>query len=154
MMLRIAIALGALGAAMPVAAQDAPLEWLQGNWCTEPNAAGRATCETWVADKDTLVGESRAETAGQPARMLERMRIRSEAGRLVFHADPTGQEGGDFHATGEQPPQSARFENAAHDYPQVVRYWREGDALLAEISLADGGRAMRWKFRRMPQPIK
>jgi hypothetical protein len=42
-----------------------------------------------------------------------------------------------------------RFENRAHDYPQVVRYEQmPDDGLLATIMMADGSRAMRWLFRR------
>jgi hypothetical protein len=41
-----------------------------------------------------------------------------------------------------------RFEDRSHDYPQRVRYWRDGEALLAEISMLDGTKAMRWRFRR------
>ena len=40
------------------------------------------------------------------------------------------------------------FANPAHDYPQRVRYWREGDLLKAEIALADGLRAMAFTYRR------
>ncbi|RYD47421.1 MAG: hypothetical protein EOP60_17500 [Sphingomonadales bacterium] len=148
-MLRGLMALAALTAAAPASAQKLP-DWLLGSWCTDPDTAGRATCETWVRDKDrdVLIGRSEAGVLGGPAQLLERMRIAAEGGRLVFHADPTGQEGGDFIAATGQPARSLRFENAAHDYPQVVRYWRDGATLRAEISLADGSKARNWTFRR------
>ena len=38
------------------------------------------------------------------------------------------------------------FANPGHDYPQRIRYWREGDTLNAEISLMDGSRASRWSY--------
>ena len=41
------------------------------------------------------------------------------------------------------------FVNPGHDYPQRVRYWREGGALKAEISLIDGSNAMQFTFARM-----
>ena len=150
-MLRFAIAAASLAGAAPALAQEAPLEWLRGAWCTDPDAKGRRTCETWEDDgKGALAGLSQAQAAnGGPVETLERMRITAEPNRLVFHADPTGQEGGDFYAVGAQRPLAVRFENAAHDYPQVVRYWREGELLLAEISLADGGKPVRWTFRRV-----
>jgi hypothetical protein len=34
--------------------------------------------------------------------------------------------------------QSAAFHNPGHDFPQIVRYWREGAGLHAEISGPDG----------------
>jgi hypothetical protein len=40
------------------------------------------------------------------------------------------------------------FFNVAHDYPQRIRYWREGDVLNAEIALKDGSKPMRWVYHR------
>jgi hypothetical protein len=41
------------------------------------------------------------------------------------------------------------FVNAVHDYPQRIRYWREGEEMFAEISLADGSKPVRWRYRRL-----
>jgi hypothetical protein len=41
------------------------------------------------------------------------------------------------------------FVNAGHDYPQRIHYRATGDTLTAEISLADGSKAMRWTFNRV-----
>ena len=41
------------------------------------------------------------------------------------------------------------FSNPAHDYPQRIRYWREGDTLHAEIALLDGSRAVQWSYAPM-----
>ena len=38
------------------------------------------------------------------------------------------------------------FVNETHDYPQRIRYWREGMALNAETSLMDGSSAERWSY--------
>jgi hypothetical protein len=46
----------------------------------------------------------------------------------------------------DQRTQMIEFINPAHDFPQRIRYWREGDALMAEIALKDGSRAMRWQY--------
>jgi len=37
-----------------------------------------------------------------------------------------------------QGDQSVTFINSAHDYPQLIHYQREGDALKAHIALEDG----------------
>ena len=44
---------------------------------------------------------------------------------------------------------SMTFENPNHDYPQRIRYWREGELLKAEISMLDGSRANGWSFTRV-----
>lgn len=41
------------------------------------------------------------------------------------------------------------FANPAHDYPQRIRYWREGNRLKARISLMDGSKAEDWDYGRM-----
>ena len=40
------------------------------------------------------------------------------------------------------------FENAAHDFPQRVLYWREGEFLKARIegTLKGKERAQEWRF--------
>jgi hypothetical protein len=41
------------------------------------------------------------------------------------------------------------FANRGHDYPQRVRYWREGPALKARISRMDGSDAAEWSYAHM-----
>ena len=79
----------------------------------------------------------------------EKMTITVNGGGAVFHAEPANQLPGDFRAVKlDSAARSVTFEEAAHDYPQRVRYWREGETLMAEISLLDGSKAMRWTFHR------
>lgn len=129
-------------------AQDAPLAWLVGEWCAEPKA-GKQTCERWepmAKGEMRGVSEIRRGTARTPA---ETMRIREDGGRLVLHSEPNGQAPADFVSTVPgHGPAELTFENRAHDYPQRVRYWREGEMLMAEISLADGGKPVRWAYKR------
>jgi hypothetical protein len=42
------------------------------------------------------------------------------------------------------------FENAAHDFPQRIIYWRDGDTLRARIEGAVDGksRSMEWRWTR------
>jgi len=134
---------------MLIGAQEPPLGWLVGTWCTEPEA-GEQTCERWEPmAKGGMRGTSevRRGTTRAPA---ETMRITDDAGRLVFHAEPRGQAPADFASIARDSAQAElTFENRAHDYPQRVRYWREGELLMAEISLADGGKPMRWAYHRV-----
>lgn len=130
-------------------APEPDLSWMVGKWCTERSGAGKPgvqqTCEVWqpmagrVMRGQTIYWHERFFTA-------EDMRITVQGERLTFHAEPAKQAPADFFAPGVSG-QSVRFENRAHDYPQVVRYWREGDVLNAEISLADGSKPQRWAYR-------
>ena len=47
---------------------------------------------------------------------------------------------------------SVTFVNTANDYPQRIRYWREGPLLKAEIALEDGSRARTWTYKRGRMP--
>lgn len=126
----------------------AALDWLIGTWCTDPGD-GEQTCETWT-DYDR-VGEARgvSVTQGPRGTKREKMTITNDAGRLVLHAEPEGQPAADFYwTTRDYAPSELNLVNEKHDYPQRVRYWREGKLLIAEISLLDGSKAMRWKFHR------
>lgn len=124
-----------------------PLDWLVGTWCTEP-VNGRTTCETWQPMGSDHVMRGETVTRSAKGERREPMRITGGADTFVFHAEPPGQTPTDFAGTGSAP-QSVEFVNAAHDYPQRIRYWREGKLLMAEISLADGSKPMRWRYRRM-----
>jgi len=123
-----------------------PLDWLVGKWCTEP-AKGRTTCETWQPMGADHVMRGETVTISTKGERREPMRITGEADRLVFHAEPPGQAPTDF-AAKQAAAQSIEFVNAAHDYPQRIRYELKGDKLEAEISRIDGSKPIRWIYSR------
>lgn len=43
-----------------------------------------------------------------------------------------------------------RFENSAHDDPQVIGYARTGDDLLAFVSMLDGSNRREWIYSVCP----
>ena len=48
--------------------------------------------------------------------------------------------------------EAIEFANPANDYPQRIRYWRQGKLLMAEISQIDGSKAVRWNYRPVVLP--
>lgn len=122
------------------------LGWLAGTWCTEPKN-GAVTCENWTRmDKGVMRGTGTTRKGGQTV-TNETMTITANESGVIFHAEPANQPPGDFRAVKfDAAARSVTFEERSHDYPQRVRYWREGEALLAEISLLDGSKAVRWTF--------
>jgi hypothetical protein len=123
-----------------------PFDWMVGRWCTA-ESKGEQTCESWTAwSQGRMRGEGRTFKAGKMVEG-EAMRITLRGGKAVYRASPGGAPPVTFVET-RRGRDSVAFENRAHDYPQLIRYWREGGALLAEISLADGRRAMRWRYTR------
>jgi hypothetical protein len=145
----------------PAAAQDiAVLAWLSGDWEeVKPEGPHVAswTLEHWTRPRGGVMlgtnlsgrrtGNSFSADVGEVARGFEYMRIaRGSDGVLAFHASPNGAPASAFPAIRAEPGMVV-FENSAHDYPQRIVYRREGDALVATISLIDGSNPMSWNFR-------
>ena len=117
-----------------VNAQQPPLErarWLAGCW--ELRSPTRLTLEMWMPPAaDMMLGGSRT-VAGNSVREFEHLRIRAEAGKLVYIALPSGQRETAFPST-QISDSSLVFENLTHDFPQRVIYRRRGaDSIVARI---------------------
>lgn len=142
------LALALLVAPAGLGAQQARLpDWMTGCW--EMREGDRWAEECWTVPRGgMMIGSGRAGS-GDTVRSFEHMRIeRGEDGKLRFLASPGGQ-GWTAFAVADDPGQGVTFVNPGNDFPQRVRYWREGDLLEAEISLEGGENAMRWTFARM-----
>lgn len=137
--------------AMPLAATGSDdstglPEWLAGRWCGADGPQGQ-TCETWQqAAGGTILGTSQTVKDGKTV-AFEFLRITLEGGIPVYLPQPGGNPPVPFRAVAGKD--GVTFVNAAHDYPQRIQYRRVGDMLTAEISLADGSKAMRWTFNRV-----
>ena len=131
----------------PAAHGVADLGWMSGRWQEENG--GRWTEEVWLAPRGGMMaGLSRS---GRGDRVGEYEYLRLEAGAdgvPVYWASPGGQAAVGFRLVASDG-RSASFENRAHDYPQLIRYRRDGARLVATISAADGSRPMSWTYRRI-----
>jgi hypothetical protein len=120
--------------------------WMAGCW--ERGGSESWTEECWTgARAGQMMGSSRSGK-GEALQWYEHTRITAEAGVITFCALPKGQAGGCFKAT-KATESEIVFENDAHDYPQRIRYWRDGKDLAAEISLKDGSKAAQWRYAPM-----
>ena len=149
-MRRIA-ALACLGliAAAPVEQDPKPPmpAWLTGVWALQA-PDGSWVEEWWTTPRGRMMIGASKTGKGDAVSFYEHMRIEVRAdGVLAYCALPKGQADACFEAVAIER-QSITFENAAHDYPQRIRYWRVGDELSAEISLKDGSKPNRWRFKR------
>jgi hypothetical protein len=139
--------IGTSVAAPPLAAQvPQPLGWMVGTWCT-PTQGGTQTCETWQhMVGNTMQGLSRTRRPDGTAR-TETMRIARTSSQYVVHVESPGEDAADFFSPlVETASRSVTFTNAANPYPQRIRYWREGEVLVGEVSMLDGSRTTRWRL--------
>lgn len=130
--------------ALPLAAQEVvPLPgFLLGAWIQREG--DKWADETWSGDPAGMRGTSR-EGSGDRAETQESLTIVRRDGTVVLIAQPRGAEPVPF-AMVAHDERSVTFANPAHDYPQRIRYWREGDTLHAEIALLDGSQPVTWSY--------
>lgn len=133
-------------AALLLQASVDDLAWMSGRW--EVRHEGRWTEEGWSPPRaGTMFGYSRSGE-GDAAGEWEYLRIEAGGdGVPVFWGAPGGRPAVPFRLTAVQGT-SATFENPAHDYPQRIVYYRDGDALVATISAIDGSNEISWHYRR------
>ncbi|HUD95198.1 DUF6265 family protein [Sphingobium sp.] len=119
-------------------------DWLTGEW-TQENG-DRWSEEVWTLPRGgTMIGVGRTGR-GESLRSWEVMRIvRAADGSLTYHGAPEGGPATIFPAV-EQGVRDVTFANPDHDYPQRIRYWREGRLLMAETSKMDGSSAQNWTY--------
>ena len=134
----------ALLAAAPV--QAGPLDWMAGAWCSVPDQFGY-DCERWSKmDHGMMLGTMQGVRRGKTTDW-EFLRVEMDGTTPVFYASVKGTPAVAFRAV-KVEPNAVTFENPKHDYPQRVRYWREGDTLKAAISLLNGENEMNWEYKR------
>ena len=129
-------------------AQEAAMPaWMAGCW--EMWDGDHWAEECWTVPRGGMMMGSGRTGEVEDVRSWEFMRIeRDEGGGLTFVASPGGR-GWTAFASAADPGAGVTFVNAANDYPQRVRYWREGGELKAEISLLDGSNPNQFIFSRM-----
>ncbi len=144
-MICAALALLLMGQASPPT-RVADLAWMNGRWLA--GEGGRWTEEIWSGPRGgTLMGFS---WSGEGTSIHEYEYIRIQAGEddeIIYLAQPNGGAGIGFYLVRAEGT-SATFENPTHDFPQRIRYARDGDTLTATISAIDGSRARSWTYRR------
>lgn len=122
--------------------------WMAGAW--ELDAEGVWGDEFWTPVRGGIMIGSARLGKDEKLFSFESMRIGfDEAGKLAFWAFPQWAKSPSKFPMVKQSDTEITFENAEHDYPQRVRYWRDGKLLKAEISLIDGSKAMAFSFKPM-----
>jgi hypothetical protein len=109
------------------------LSWITGCWRQSSSGGSRVIDEQWMSPRGgTMLGMSRT-VRGDSLLEFEHLQILERSGRLVYHAEPSGQPPADFIAS-TMSDTLVVFENPEHDFPQRIIYRRRGtDTLVARI---------------------
>ena len=124
------------------------LDWLAGTW--ERRVEGKETVtESWLGPGNGLMVAANLTTWANGRKSFEFLRIAETAEGFSYFASPGGKAPVEFKVK-ESGERRVVFENAAHDFPQRVLYWREGEQLVARIegSIKGKERAEEWRFTR------
>jgi hypothetical protein len=132
-------------------ARPPDLDWLAGYWLSCDD--GTEVSETWSDRRGTIMLGSSLTLLADGSSTHEQMRIAFDFSsgpdwRVFLTAQPHAQPPATFRLV-RHGDREAVFENPEHDFPKRIRYWREGDRLLARIEGEDG-RSAEWDFRSAP----
>lgn len=139
-------------AAIAQASDDGLPGFMAGTWMMEDGAAW--SDELWSDPKGGLMlGVSRSGF-GRALRFWETARIQRKAdGSISLFVRPQDGKETEFNQA-LRSADAVEFTNPAHDFPQRIRYWRQGQLLMAEASLLDGSNAVRWNYRPVVAPAE
>ena len=134
-----------LAAAQSPTAAD--LAWMGGSWIQE--GANERVSETWLGPGNGLLVGVNLTTWANGRKSFEFLRIADTPSGPSYFASPGGRPPVEFKLK-ESAAQRVIFENAAHDFPQRVLYWRDGEVLVARIEGTAKGkeRSEEWRFTR------
>jgi hypothetical protein len=119
-----------------------PLNFLVGQWVSCNGE--QQTFETWTLEGAHLTGTNRTVRDGEQLHS-EGLTIQEQKLGYSYIASPQGQATTAF-ALMKLGKNHARFQNAKHDYPQVIEYRRDGNTLTATISRSDGSKSRSRRF--------
>lgn len=129
------------------AGQTPDLDWMSGHWTS--TGGDPVIEEIWTnADGGLLLGVNRTQVEGR-AVGFEFLRIEITDDQTRYCAQPGGHAAACF-TLSDHGDTHVRFEDSAHDFPQVIQYRREGDRLIATISDLSGEQAMQFEWQRVP----
>lgn len=149
--LRVVALLAAGGSAL-LHAQAPPrvdaLAWMAGSWAGRDGRFDHE--EHWTAPRGgTMVGMHRTIGTGRTVE-FEFFRIEERDGALVYLSQPGGRSPATPFTARTVERERVVFENPAHDFPQRILYWKDGDALRARIegTLDGRSRSQEWRWTR------
>ena len=126
----------------------ASLDWMSGTW--ERKSDRDTVTESWLGPGNGLMVAANLTTFANGRKSFEFLRIAETPEGFSYFASPGGKTPVEFKVK-ENGERRVVFENATHDFPQRILYWRDGELLVARIEGAIDGkeRSEQWRFKRV-----
>ena len=143
----LAITLLSTAAVAQAPAKVDSLQWMTGTWVNESPRA--KVSESWLGPGNGLMVAANLSTFASGRKSYEFLRIAETPEGFSYFASPGGRAPVEFKLK-ELGERRVVFENAAHDFPQRILYWRDGDALFARIEGKVKGedKGQEWRFEK------
>ena len=130
----------------------ADLSWMAGSWTGE--SRGIQMEEHWTAPKgNSMVGIHRDTGKGRTL-LFEFLRIEQQGDQIVYLSMPNGRSPATPFPLKEVSSTRVVFENPAHDFPQRIIYWKDGNDLRARIEGTQKGKTVGEEWRWSPGTLK
>ncbi len=110
------------------------LSWLEGKWERTNTKAGRKGFEVWTKVSSTQWTGKGVNMTGADTTFVEKLKLVVKDGVPYYVADVPENKGEVLFKFTEFTPNSFVCENAQHDFPKKIAYYRDGDNLKAVIS--------------------
>ena len=124
------------------------LAWIAGSWAG--TVQGVEMEEHWTAPKGgSMIGIHRDVARGRTV-SFEFLRIEVQQERIVYLSMPNGRSPATPFPLKEASGTRVVFENLAHDFPQRIIYWKDGNDLRARIEGTMNGKAGSEEWRWSP----
>lgn len=128
--------------------------WMAGSW--RGTVDGVYMEEHWTdVGGAMMLGMHRDVRSKDGRASFEFMRIETtkDGESLVYQAQPGGRPATAFKLK-ESTPQRVVFENAEHDFPQRIIYWRDGEKLCARVegTIRGESESEQWCWARAGAP--
>jgi hypothetical protein len=156
--MRLIIALAVVGSLLARADQAAKpalndLGWMAGSWAGT-SSRGVEMEEHWTAPKgNSMLGIHRDVGSGK-TRLFEFLRIEQQGEQIVYLSMPNGRSPATPFPLKELTGTRVVFENPAHDFPQRIIYWKDGNDLRARIEGTMNGKEGSQEWRWSPAALK
>jgi hypothetical protein len=123
---------------------------MAGSWASTDGA--KTSEEHWTKPAGGMMLGLHRDTEGQKT-AFEFLRIEEAAGKITYLASPQGQSSTPFELV-ESAAQRVVFANPAHDFPQRILYWREGESLCAAVEGPMNGETVSERWCWKPAALK